>query len=337
MTATVLICTYNRAERLAETLDSLRRLEGVPGPWDVLIVDNNSSDRTAEVVQSCATSFPVPLRYVFESRQGKSYALNTGLSLITADTVVFTDDDVQVTPGWLRAAMDVLQRKPDIAYVGGPVRPIWGARPPPWFPAANSNLWGTVAVLDYGTSSFEFEKRQRVPIGANMAVRRSVVAQAGGFEPALGRKGTALIGQEQAEFFYRTRSIGARGLYLPEMAVRHYIPASRLTRRYFRRWWWWKGVSRARLHQLHPQTECGLELSDAHRILGVPRFVFGELLDHTWKALRARVRYRPIEAAEQEMLLIYSAGYALESCRDFLDHRGLAAHVLAQRVLKRLT
>jgi glycosyltransferase involved in cell wall biosynthesis len=337
VSATVLICTYNRAGRLEETLGTLRRLEDVPGPWDVLVVDNNSSDRTADVVQSCAKSFPVPLRYVFERQQGKSHALNTGLSRIASDIVVFTDDDVQVTPGWLRVVMDVLRQHPEVDYVGGPVRPIWGARPPSWFPATNGNLWGTVAVLDYGSSPFEFEERQRVPIGANMAVRRRLVEQAGGFEPALGRTGTALLGQEQAEFFYRTRRIGARGRYVPEMAISHHVPAARLTRRYFRRWWWWKGISRARLHAMHPHTETGLPLSDVPRIAGVPRFVLGELVEHAWKALRAWLRRRPAEAAEQEMLLFYSAGYALESCRDFLDHRGPAAHAVAQRVLKKLT
>ncbi len=337
MTATVLICTYNRVERLLETLDSLRRQEGVPGGWDVLIVDNNSKDRTAEVVQSCAADFPVPLRYVLEPQQGKSHALNTGLGLTAADLVIFTDDDVRLTPGWLRAATHALQDDPRIDYVGGPVRPIWGAPAPSWFPATTSNLWGTVAVLDYGPEEFEFEARRRVPLGANMAVRRRLIEQAGGFSPVFGRRGAALLGQEQAEFFYRTRRLGARGRYVPAMAVEHHVPASRLTRRYFRRWWWWKGVSRSRLHALHPYTETGVQLDSAPRVLGVPRFVLGELLEHSRKAIAAWLRGRSCEAAEQEMLLIYSIAYAVESCREFLDHRGPAAHAVAQRVLKKLT
>jgi hypothetical protein len=121
------------------------------------------------------------------------------------------------------------------------------------------------------------------------------------------------------------------------MAVEHHVPAGRLTRRYFRRWWWWKGVSRSRLHALHPYTETGVQLSEVRRILGVPRFVFGELIEHSYKAAGAWLRRRSCDAAEQEMLLIYSAGYAVESCRDFLDRRGPAAHAVAQRVLKKLT
>jgi glycosyltransferase involved in cell wall biosynthesis len=337
VTATVLICTYNRAERLAETLDSLRRQEPTPGAWDVLIVDNNSTDRTAEVVQSLALAFPVPLRYLLEPQQGKSYALNAGLRSISTDIVLFTDDDVRVAPDWVRVGMDALERNPDIDYIGGPVRPIWGAAPPPWFPATNGNLWGTVAVLDYGPLPFEFESRHRVPIGANMAARRRLVEQAGGFSTALGRTGRALLGQEQAEFFYRTRRLGARGRYIPEMWLEHHVPASRLTRRYFRRWWWWKGVSRCRLHALHPQTETGVSLTETPRIAGVPRYLYRECVHHAWRSLRAWARGRSSDAAEQEMMLIYSVAYAVESCRDFLDRRGPAAHAVAQRVLKKLT
>ncbi len=337
MTATVLICTYNRAALLAQTLDSLANMRDVPGTWDVLVVDNNSSDDTARIVSDRAASFPVPLRYLHEPRQGKSHALNTGLAHTTADIVAFTDDDVRVSEAWLRAAMHVMGERPDVAYVGGPVHPIWGARPPAWFPPTNGNLWGTVAILDYGPSPFEYEAARRVPIGANMAVRRAIVERAGGFAPELGRTGASLLGQEQAEFFYRTRALGARGEYVPAMVVSHHVPAARLTRRYFRRWWWWKGISRARLHARHPESETGVDLARAPRMLGVPRFAFGEILSRTVAALRAWRRDDRPAAAEHEMLAIYAMGYALESCRAFLTSRGPAAHVDTQRVTKKLT
>jgi hypothetical protein len=107
------------------------------------------------------------------------------------------------------------------------------------------------------------------------------VEKPGGFATNLGRTGSTLLGWGEAEFFYRTRRLGARGLYVPSMAVEHDVPASRLTRRYFRRWWWWKGVSRSRLQALHPYTETGVNLDEARRILGVPRFVFGQLVEHS--------------------------------------------------------
>src|SRR5579859_4314834 len=131
--ATVLICTYNRAERLGETLDSLAcgRVDPVrPLRWNVIVVDNNSRDRTRAIVESRVAGYPVELVYLFEPAQGKSNALNTGLASTTAAIVVFTDDDVRVREGWLEAACRPLLDDPAIDYTGGPVFPIW-ERPRP--------------------------------------------------------------------------------------------------------------------------------------------------------------------------------------------------------------
>jgi glycosyltransferase involved in cell wall biosynthesis len=290
-------------------------MDGVAGGWDVLVVDNNSTDDTERVVAGLAASFPVPLRYLRETRQGKSNALNTGIASTLSDIIAFTDDDVVVTRRWLAEAVAPLLVRTDVDYTGGPVRAIWGAEPPAWLPADNSNLWGTIAALDYGTDPFVFEERGRIPLGANMAVRRSVFARAGAFDPALGRTGRSLLGQEQSEFFYRTRREGIRGLYVPAMELQHHVPGQRLTRRYFRRWWFWKGISRSRLHRIHPETELGVDLRNVPRISGVPRFAFGELLEHVRGVGTAALRRDRLRVAEEEMMLSYSVGYVLESWR----------------------
>ena len=130
---------------------------------------------------------------------------------------------------------------PSIDYTGGPVRPIWEAPCPDWIDRDRADLWGTLAILDYGTEAFVFEDRRRVPLGANMAVRRSLIDRIGGFDPELGRRGRSLLGQEQAEFFCRSRAVDARGMYEPAMEVHHHVPAIRLTRDYFYRWWYLEG------------------------------------------------------------------------------------------------
>lgn len=307
-TATVLICTYNRAGLLAETLESLRAVRTVRR-WDIVVVDNNSTDGTRQVVESLAAAFPVPLVYVFEPRQGKSHALNTGLAHARGDVVVFTDDDVRVTPGWLDAACEPLEGGEAFEYTGGPVRPIWGAEPPRWFDHDRTDLWGTLAILDYGPESFVFEERRKVPLGANMAVRRALVASIGGFNPALGRRGRSLLGQEQAEFFARARAAGARGAYVPGMVVHHHVPAERLTKSYFRRWWFWKGVSRARLDGIHRLTELGLDLTRVPHIARVPRFIWGLLPRALLAWLGARLSGRTRAATRHEMRLCYALGY----------------------------
>ena len=315
-TATVLICTYNRARALGETLDSLARMTVPPGvSWDVLVVDNNSSDDTAAVVRGRQPAFPVPLHYLHEPRQGKSYALNTGLAAGRSAFVVFTDDDVVVEAGWLEAAIAPMMADAGIDYTGGRVYPIWEAPCPSWLDRERGDLWGTIAILDYGPVPFVFEERQRVPLGANMAVRRSLIDAVGGFDPAFGRTGTSLLGQEQAEFFCRTQAHGARGLYAPDMTLHHHVPAGRLTRNYFRRWWYWKGISRSRLHRIHPKSDAGTDLSKAKRIAGVPLYAVKAMVRHLIAGLGRLARRDIVGATRHEMMLAYYAGFAREDWR----------------------
>lgn len=312
--ATILICTYNRARYLADTLDSIAALETPKGVvWDVLVVDNNSNDETRSVVESRISGYPVHLRYLFEGTQGKSNALNTGMRATPARIIVFTDDDVRVPAGWLEATVRPLLERRDIEYTGGPVQPVWGGPRPNWLDE-RGNLGGTIAVKDHGGEPFIFEDRWKTPLGVNMAVRRSLVEQIGGFRPEFGRNGKSLLGQEQAEFFYRSRAARARGLYVPAMVLRHVVPASRLTRGYFRRWWYWKGVSHARLHRIHCRTELGLDLKKVPRIAGVPRFLLSNALSHVAGWLRALVTRQPQRRAEHFLMLAYTLGYVRE-CR----------------------
>jgi GT2 family glycosyltransferase len=308
LSASILICTYNRADLLGATLESLRHLTS-PRIWDVIVVDNNSADGTAQVVADAARDFPVPLQYVFEGRQGKSYALNTGMTLTRGDLIVFTDDDVELGPEWLDCACAALDADPSLDYTGGPVRPIWGGPPPPWLDQSRGDLWGTLAILDYGGEPFVFEERERVPLGVNMAARRTLIERIGGFHPELGRKGRSLLGQEQAEFFARARASGVRGQYVPAMELRHHVPASRLTKKYFRRWWFWKGVSRARVDAMHRRTELGLDLNRVPYIANVPRFIWGLLPRAVVRWLQARAGHDAQAATRYEMQCAYVLGY----------------------------
>ena len=311
--ATILICTFNRATFLADTLESLAQLRVAdPLAWDVLVVDNNSTDDTRAVVENRIASYPVPLQYRFEGRQGKSYALNTGIASTPARVIVFTDDDVRVPEHWLEAAVRPLLEREDIDYTGGPVRPLWGGPKPDWLDE-KGNLGGTIAVKDHGGQPFIFEERKKTPLGVNMAVRRSLVGRIGGFRPDLGRSGNSLLGQEQAEFFYRSRQAGARGLYVPDMILDHVVPASRLTRSYFRRWWYWKGVSHARLHRIHDETELGLPLAGVPRIAGVPRFIFGTVLSSAREWITAWAGGDAPRRAERALMLAYAMGYIREA------------------------
>lgn len=310
---TVLIATYNRADLLARTLDTIA-LSRIDRRWDVVVVDNNSSDRTREVVQARVASYPVPLRYMREERQGKSNALNTALAAIASDAIAFTDDDVRVPPGWLDALTAPLFARADIDYTGGPVRPMW-ERPKPRWLDERGDLGGTIAVKDHGPEPFIFEEAARTPLGVNMCVRGPVFDRIGGFRPDLGRSGGSLLGQEQAEFFCRSRAAGVRGLYVPAAGLDHFVPAARLTRTYFWRWWFWKGVSHARLHRIHGVTELGIVLSRVPHVFGIPRYLFGNASRHALGWLGSTAHRDRSGAMRHLMALAYCLGYCWERLR----------------------
>jgi glycosyltransferase involved in cell wall biosynthesis len=312
--ASVIIPTYNRASLLRETLERIASLRPYAIDWDVVVVDNNSTDATRETVGDLRRHYPVPLEYVFEPRQGRSWALNAGIDRSSAPALLFTDDDVIVGDDWLNAAIDPLtppKNDAGISYTGGPVRPIWEAPRPAWLAAHRSDLWGTIAILDYGREPFVFEERRRVPLGANMAVSRSLFERIGRFDGRLGRTGTGkhVLGQEVPEFLARSRAYGARGLYVPAMTVDHHVPAQRLTKEYFRRWWYGKGMSRAELDRLQPVTELGVDLNKVRHLANVPVFMLRTALGDVLGWIGSTLRIDPEERFRHEMMLCYFAGY----------------------------
>lgn len=310
--ASVLIATYNRADLLDETLAWLARMRVASRTWEVILVDNNSKDTTRAVVERHHTSFPVPLIYLLEQRQGRSSALNTGIAAARGRVLAFTDDDVRVAEGWLEAVcaalLDPSERRAD--YAGGPVRPIWGAPPPRWLDLTRGDLWGTIAIQDHGTEMMSYEVARKVPLGANMAVKAEVFDAIGGFRAELGRSdGRVILGQEVPEWLHRARSAGYSGVYVPAMEVHHHVPAARLTRRYFRRWWFGKGVSRAALDRIQPVTEPGVDLRRTPHVLGVPRFLYGTLLRSALGWIRGMAARRPETAFRHQMMIAFFAGY----------------------------
>ena len=309
MTFSVVIATFNRSADLAATLASLAGLRP-RGEWEVIVVDNNSTDGTRAVVETAAASFPVPLRYVFEREQGRSPALNAGIRLAAGDVIVTTDDDVRVDPDWLDRAADGLERL-HCDYVGGRVLPIWGAAPPAWLPNRGGKHWAVIALLDYGAEPIEFGAR--VPLGVNMAFRREAFERAGLFDPGTGRKAGTLLGQEVREWCIRARAAGLRGFYVPELAVRHIIPASRLNKAYFRRWFYWRGISRAMLYEkagldMEAPEQTTLDFGTVPHVFGVPRYLYRKAAGSAAACIGAAVRRDAVAAFEHELWVWFFAG-----------------------------
>ena len=317
MKYSVLIATHNRADDLSGTLTSLAAL-ATRAPWEVVIVDNNSNDATPQVVEEMAPGFPVPLRYLFEGVPGRSAALNTGIAAATGDIIITTDDDVRVPTDWLEiagAALDRLQ----CDYVGGRVLPIWGGPRPAWLPDRPSPHWAVIALLDYGPEPIEFTRR--MPLGVNMAFRRSAFEVVGGWDPRVGRKAGTLLGQEVREWCIRAKARGVRGFYVPEMVVRHIIPANRLNKRYYRRWFYWRGISRALLYQqqgldMESPQETTLDFSRSKHVAGIPRYLFRTLVNNVAGLFAAVARRDAVASFERELWLWMFVGIARQRWRD---------------------
>lgn len=326
MKFSVVIATYNRAADLRETLASLARLRPA-GPWEVIVVDNNSSDDTRTVVETAAASFPAPLRYVFEREQGRSPALNAGIRLAQGAVIVTTDDDVRVEPDWLDRAADGLERL-QCDYVGGRVTPIWGAPRPAWLPNHGGQQWAVIALLDYGPEAMAFGSN--VPLGVNMAFRNDAFRRAGLFDPHTGRKAGTLLGQEVREWAIRARSAGLRGFYVPEMVVQHIIPANRLQKRYFRRWFYWRGISRAQLYErwgfdLQAPEQPAPDPSLVPHIAGVPRYLYRKALRCAGRWANASLKRDVVAAFEHELWLWFFAGIVAERWKEWRAHRALSS------------
>ena len=328
MKYSVVIATYNRAADLRETLQSLASLQP-DGAWEVIVVDNNSPDRTRAVVEEAARSFPVPLRYLFEAQQGRSPALNTGIAAATGEIIVTTDDDVRVPPDWLnQAAQGLVRLRCD--YVGGRVLPIWGGPRPEWLPDRGGKQWAVIALLDYGAEPIEFGTR--VPLGVNMAFYRHAFERAGVFDPHTGRRAGTLLGQEVREWCIRARRAGVRGFYVPELVLEHIIPADRLRKAYFRRWFYWRGISRALLYErsgldMEAPEQTTLDFSKVPHVMGVPRYLYRKALAALLNLLRDAVRGDKVRAFEHELWLCFFAGIVRQRARDVRARRAPMAKV----------
>jgi glucosyl-dolichyl phosphate glucuronosyltransferase len=315
--ASVLICTYNRARLLRETLAALQTTSPARDcETEIIVVDNNSSDNTAVVVAEAARRGPFGITYLREARQGKSFALNAGLAQAHGDVVALTDDDVLPASDWLIRIVDAFRRR-DVAFVFGKVLPRWSRVPPPQLLSVQArDVWGPLAIVDYGDEPTAYnpdEICQRLPIGANLAFARSALVTIGGWRTDLGKVNNTLISGEDHEIFIRLRRFGLySGYYDPEMTVRHYVPAERLTRRYFRQWFFWHGKTEAlMLDDLFPD----VDMSRVPRVLGVPRFLYRQAAGQLWKWIRRIGRRDELALLIEELRLLDYAGMFTECWR----------------------
>jgi glycosyltransferase involved in cell wall biosynthesis len=277
MRITVAICTWNRAPRLRETLDGLCRLAVPPDvEWELLLVDNNSTDETRAVAEAYAAR--LPLRYLFQPRQGLSWARNLAVAQATGDVLLWTDDDVLVSTEWLAVYARAFAAWPDAAFFGGPIRPSFEVAPPSWVIRQLAHVEPAFALREVADGTRRLAPSE-FPYGANYAVRTTRLGR-DAFDVSLGRKGRELLSGEEVQLLERLVLAGHYGVWVADAPVWHFTPRERLTRRYV--WDFFEGLGR---------TEARLSANAAWpTILGLPRWPMRELAVTTARGLWAATR-----------------------------------------------
>lgn len=223
----VIIATYNRADTLARTLEQFYLQEAVTlVPHELIVVDNNSTDHTAQVIADAAEKYP--LVTVFEEEQGLSHARNAGIAVAQGDVIAFLDDDVLVDKHWLIHLVRCFQQTKADGVGGRSFLMIEGERPP-WFGTDFRTLLSEVQMgyqrCDAGDGRGLF--------GLNFAVTREALDRVGGFDVDLGRKGGVLLAGEERLLLRRIHDTGGTLYYEPRAVVGHIVGPTRLTWSYF--------------------------------------------------------------------------------------------------------
>ena len=194
---------------------------------EVLVVDNNCTDGTREIVEEFQQRLPI--RRITENQQGLSHARNRAVAEFRGDVLLFTDDDVRLGLKWLEAYQDAISGFPNADYYGGRILPDWGLAKPRWIGEKPLSLIDGVLVwFDQGVETREFSATDPPPFGASFAIRRKLFEKVGLFRVDLGTGGTGLGRGEETEFLLRARNYGARGVYVGEALCFHSYDPQRL-------------------------------------------------------------------------------------------------------------
>lgn len=294
MHASIIVCTYNRADSLRETLAALKALEAQPErDWEVIVVDNNSRDHTRQVVEEAQAGWP-RLRYEFEAAQGLSNARNHGIAAARGEVLLFTDDDVLPETDWMEVSLAGLERYGADA-CGGYIAPRWEIPPPAWL---SERFHGFLAVRTDRSDDYPIDVPGLAPYGANMVVKKAVFDRVGGFDTSRGRTGKSLASGEDGELFERILNAGLKAVFLGRSRVHHKVEGFRCTKAYMRRW----------RFQTSRNIAISKGVAGSSRIFNIPLYMFPQLLRAFGRALSGKFSCPADEAFFREIIVAHFLG-----------------------------
>lgn len=221
---TACICTYNRDQFLYAALESLAKQELSAEAYEIILVDNNSTDQTQKLAGAFAANYPdIHFHNFLEEKQGLSNARNCGIKEAKGEIIAFIDDDAIADPYYLTNLLQFFDANPSVMAAGGKILPYFYPhdQEPAWL---SWYLIGLLSCLDLGDQEKPFP---RYPIGCNMIFRQSVFDHIGEFDPRLGRIENRLMGSEEKDLFIRVKEAGLPVYYVPQALVYHTIPPER--------------------------------------------------------------------------------------------------------------
>jgi glycosyltransferase involved in cell wall biosynthesis len=283
----LIIPTYNRGHLLNECLKSVFRATRLKDMnIAVFVVDNGSTDNTKDVVQPFLERSDLACKYLCVARPGKSAALNEALTQTDSEMVGLIDDDEQIDKAWFEVAYREFSTDPTLDYIGGPYHPNWEIPPPQYLPPIS--VYGSGLGIVLRPERVEFTpKFYGILMGGNIVIRRSTLEKVLPYPEKLGKIGSKIRSGEDEFIHHRLLRIGARGVSVPDLIIYHWVPAERLTKRYYRKWAIGKGIGEG-----YGLRERGFAVAG---MFGIPRYKFGAAV----RGLRSML----IARSQQERLM----------------------------------
>ena len=230
----VVVATYNRCDVVRGAVESLMNQESRGTSYEVIVVDNNSTDATRRTLEDLCDKYD-NLFYHFEPQQGVSYARNRGIAAARARILAFTDDDIKPASDWVASINEAFKKFPEADCIGGKVLPQTVTEFPGWLTRKH---WTPLALLNMGDEPIVLDVLNGPGlVAANMAVRAAVFKDVGLFQPELQRVKTFIGSLEDHEFELRLGAANKRLMYLPELIVYAQVLDERLSKAYHRRWY----------------------------------------------------------------------------------------------------
>lgn len=245
MKASVIIPTHNRADILARCLDSLTCQTLPAEAFEVLVIDNGSTDHTPEVARRYASL--LQLTCINDSEPGLHVGRHAGMRSAKSDLLLFVDDDIEAEPGWVDAVVQSFKHS-DVALVGGNNYPRFEEAPPAWLlrrweePVYKGRALGSLSILDFGEGTFEIAPG--FVLGCNFSIRRHILMKAGGFHPdGMPKEKLRFRGDGESYVSDVVRSLGLRAMFNSRASVRHFVSKDRATKEYFSHRAYMQGIS----------------------------------------------------------------------------------------------